>query len=59
MSKINWDNIERLMLKSFTGESLNERDQALVEQAHKADPREYAARHQKVKADEIARLRML
>jgi hypothetical protein len=56
---INWDNIERLMLKSFTGGDLNDRDQELVRQAWEADANEYARRHRRVKDDEIERLRSL
>jgi hypothetical protein len=51
----NWDKIEYLMLQSFTGQRLTEDEQKLVQEAYKADPKQYGERSQRVRGDEIQR----
>lgn len=43
------------MLKSFTGQGLTEAEQKLVQEAYKADPKQYGERNQRVRGDEIKR----
>ena len=52
---IDWDKVERLMLRSFTGGGLTEEEQKLVQAAYKADPKEYGERNHRVRGDEIKR----
>jgi hypothetical protein len=54
---IDWNKIERLMLKSFTGGSLTEDEQRQVAAAHKASPKEYREHHARIVNDEVVRKR--
>jgi len=56
-TETDWDEVERLMLRSFTGSALSEREQALIRAAYEAQPAEYGKRHRKIKDEEIARRR--
>jgi hypothetical protein len=52
-----WYEIERLMLKSFTGGTLTDAEQVQVQKAYEASSKEYGERHQKIVRDEVDRRR--
>jgi hypothetical protein len=56
-AETDWAEVERLMLRSFTGSALSEHEQALIRAAYEAHPVEYGERHRKIKDEEIARRR--
>lgn len=53
-----WEEVQRLMLLSFSGTRLSESEMEMLKRAHASDREEYVRRHTRVKDDEIARLRM-
>lgn len=58
METIDWNRLERIMLRSFRGEHLSDEDNDLCQQAFNADPEQYAQHHKAVKEEEIRRIRM-
>jgi hypothetical protein len=55
--EFDWAKIERLMLRSFRGESMSDEEQDLTVEAHRCEPVKYKEVHQKMKAAEIDRIR--
>lgn len=55
---IDWEEVERLMLRSFVGTGLSIEEMATLERAYRRERKLYRAASQRVRAVEIARLRM-
>jgi hypothetical protein len=53
---INWEGVERVMLKSFKGRLLSWEEEQLYLDAYKRDPKEYGERQQRIRNEEILRV---
>ena len=51
MDNISWNTVKSLQSKSYRGEALSEYEQAVLMEAHKANPEKYAELHQEAKDD--------
>ena len=54
---IDWDHMRALMLKSFTGGTLTDDEQKIIEDAYKQDPEKYGKENKEVKQEKIKRLK--
>ena len=52
---IDWERVEKIMLRGIQGHFLSPEDMVLVNAAYARAPMEYGKRHYQVKAAEIAR----
>ena len=52
-----WVKIERLMLRSFRGETMSDEEQDLTMEAHRCEPEKYKEVHQQMKTAEVGRIR--
>ncbi len=55
--EFDWVKIERMMLRSFRGETMSDEEQDLAMEAHRCEPAKYKEVHQKMKAAEVEKIR--
>lgn len=53
---IDWDRVERVMFRTFTGQAVTEADHNMVNAAYRADPKRYGELSQRVRYAQIARI---
>lgn len=56
---VDWEAVERLCLRAFTGGGLSPEEQATLENAYRQEPKEYVRRTQAIREGERARIKML
>ena len=54
---IDWELVERVMLKSIRGKPTTFEEKAAYEDAYARDPKEYGLRHATVRGTEVERIR--
>ena len=56
---VNWELVERLCLRSFTGSGLSEEEMKVLQDAYKSNPQEYKLRTEEIRHQERARIKMM
>ena len=57
--EVNWHEVERICLRSFTGQSLSDQETTVLRDAHKRFPEEYITRTSAVREEERSRIRSI
>ncbi len=57
-ARVDWNEVEKLMLGSFTGQKLTSKEMRVLEAAFRADKKRYSELSFRTRADEISRRRM-
>lgn len=57
--EVDWQEVERLCLRSFTGQNPTDKEMAILQDAYKRFPEEYVARTNAVREEERSRIRSI